>query len=188
MVEAIYICRHGETEWSLSGQHTSVTDLPLTENGIRQSEALRDRLGKRPFDAVFVSPLKRALETCMIAGYSKEAVVDADLIEWNYGEYEGVTTAKIHQTDPSWSIFTHGAPGGESVEEVKKRSDRMLAKLKAIKGEVAIFSSGHISRALAARWLGLEISYGSSFILGTATLSILSYEHGVPAIKLWNSL
>jgi len=185
--QEVYLCRHGETEWSLSGQHTSVTDLPLTEKGRRQAEALKQALEGKTFAKVFVSPLLRAKKTCEIAGYMDEALVDEDLFEWRYGDYEGRRTDDIRKEVPDWSIFTHGAPNGESVEEITVRADRMIEKVRAVEGPVALFSSGHISRVLAVRWLGYPTLYGRNFTLSTATLSILGYERENPAVRLWNS-
>ena len=187
MADSLYLCRHGETEWTLSGQHTSITDLPLTENGKRQAEQLRSRLQNCHFDAVFVSPLRRARMTCNIAGFANVAEVNEDLIEWKYGDYEGITTQEIRHSVPSWTIFTHGAPNGESVADIEERCDRVIEMVNMIEGDVALFSSGHFSRALAVRWLGWPIKFGRQFILSTATISILAYERSVPAVKAWNS-
>lgn len=185
--QSVYICRHGETEWSLSGQHTSVTDLPLTPRGKEQVSGLFDVVKDKTFAAVFCSPLLRARQTCEIAGLMEEAVIDDDLFEWRYGDYEGVLTDDIRKSVPNWSVFTHGCPNGETVEDVRIRADRMIDKIRAVEGDVAIFSSGHFSRVLAARWLGFPVEAGKHFILGTGTLSILSYERENPAVKLWNA-
>lgn len=182
----VYLCRHGETEWSLSGQHTSVTDLPLTTHGLEQAANLAKSLQGLKFAAVFCSPLIRALQTCEILGYGPQAIIDEDLFEWRYGQYEGLPTVEIRKEAPEWSVFTHGCPGGESIEEVGSRADRMIGKIRDIKGDVAIFSSGHFTRVLAARWLGFPVEAGKHFILGTATLSILGYERETPALRLWN--
>lgn len=186
-LQKVYICRHGETEWSLSGKHTSITDLPLTQNGVKQVKALAKRLKGIEFSEIFCSPLQRAQQTCEIAGFMDQAVIEDDLFEWRYGDYEGVKTVDIRKKVPGWSVFTHGCPNGESVEEVQLRADRMLEKIREVKGDVAIFSSGHFSRVLTARWLGLPVVTGRHFILNTGTLSILSYEREVPAIKIWNA-
>lgn len=182
----VYLCRHGETIWTLSGQHTSFTDLPLTENGRHQSSLLAKELNGHPFATVFVSPSQRALATCELAVHIKTPVVDPDLAEWNYGDYEGMTTPEIRALVPGWSIFTHGAPGGESIKQVGERADRVIAKIRKADGDVAIFSSGHFSRVLAARWLGLPVETGRHFQLFIASLSILAYERETPAIRLWN--
>ncbi len=182
----VYLCRHGETIWTLSGQHTSFTDLPLTQNGRHHSSFLSIELEGHSFAAVFVSPSQRAQTTCELAKLMDKATIDADLAEWHYGEYEGMTTPEIRRDNPEWSIFTHGAPGGESPAQVTARADRMIAKIRAIEGDVALFSSGHFSRALAARWLGLPIEVARHFQLFIASLSILAYEREVSTIKLWN--
>jgi len=186
MRKKIYLCRHGETEWSRSGQHTSVTDLSLTENGQKQAEMLHNKIKGINIDHVFCSPLKRAQETCKICNLLNRAVIDDDLFEWRYGDYEGITTKEIHRTVPDWSIFTHGAPNGESIDQIRERADRMIAKINAIDGDVALFSSGHFSRVFTVRWLDLPVEAGKHFILSTASLSILTFEHEAPAIYLWN--
>jgi probable phosphoglycerate mutase len=182
-----YLCRHGETAWTVSGQHTGVTDIPLTENGKKQAALLGERLKKTHFSAVFSSPRFRALDTCKIAGF-QDIVVDSDLQEWNYGKFEGLTTAEIKKIDPHWSLFTDGAPGGESLEEVVGRADRMLYKLCVNRGAIAVFSHGHFSRVLAARWLKLDAKLARCFFLSPASMSILGFEHGEPVIDLWNSV
>lgn len=185
-LQNVYLCRHGETEWSLSGRHTSFTDLPLTLNGEKEIGELATRLKGKTFAAVFSSPLQRAKRSCEIAGYLSEAIIDDDLFEWRYGDYEGIKTEEIKRSLPDWSLFTHGCPNGESVEDVRIRADRMVEKVRAVPGDVALFSSGHFSRAFAARWLNFSLVAGRNFILNTGTLSILGYERAVPAIKLWN--
>jgi probable phosphoglycerate mutase len=184
----VYLARHGETAWSLSGQHTSFTDLPLTDRGKRNAARLGDRLKGLSFAKVYTSPLSRALATCQIAGYGEVAELDPDLVEWNYGEYEGLTTAQIHATRPGWNLFRDGCPGGESTDEVGARAARVIARLRAVQGNVLLFSSGHFLRVLAAHWLGLDTSGGRYFMLSTASLSQLSYEHDFsePAVSLWN--
>jgi len=186
----VYIARHGETAWSLSGQHTGLTDLPLTENGVRNARRLGNVLRWRLFAKVFTSPLQRARRTCELAGFGAEAEVDRDLLEWNYGEYEGLGTAEIRAKRPDWQLFRDGCPGGESPDEVGTRADRVLNRVRAVEGDVLIFSSGHFLRVLAARWLGLEPRAGKYFLLDTASLSALGYEHDLtqPAIKFWNDL
>jgi broad specificity phosphatase PhoE len=187
---SVYIARHGETAWSLSGRHTGLTDLPLTEAGERDATRLGLRLQAMHPAKVFVSPLARARRTCELAGFADVAEVSPDLLEWNYGEYEGVRTAEIHAIRPGWTLFRDGCPGGESPPAVAARADRMLAVVRAVDGPVLLFSSGHISRALAVRWLGMPIEYGAQFLLSTASLSVLSYGHGPtePAIQLWNDI
>ncbi len=184
----LYLGRHGETEWSLSGQHTGRTDLPLTENGERQAQALGERLGGVAFAAVLTSPSQRAVRTAMLAGFGAAAAVDPDLAEWDYGAYEGRRTAEILKERPDWQLFRDGAPGGESPDEIGARADRVVARIRAAHGNVLVVSSAHISRVLAARWLGLPASGGRYLVLGTASLSILGYEHNIaePVIRLWN--
>ncbi len=185
---SVYLARHGETEWTVSKQHTGKTDLPLTERGERNARALAGRLKGMTFGHVLTSPLRRASRTCELAGFGKVAVVDPDLIEWDYGEYEGLTTADIRKRRPDWQLFRDGCPGGESVAQIGARADRAIAKLRALEGDLLLFSSGHFLRVLAARWLGLEPAAGRYFYLGTATLSALGYERDrtEPVIRLWN--
>ena len=183
----VYLCRHGETAWTLSGQHTSFSDIPLTENGIVQAEKLRDRLKGIEFDRVFTSPLIRAKTTCEIAGYEDEAQIWDDLLEWNYGDLEGMTTPEIRKTIPGWTVFNDGSPGGESIQEVSVRADNVIEWVRQFSGKVALFSSGHFSRVLAARWVGLYAGDGRSLALDTGSLSILGYERDVPVIRLWNN-
>jgi len=184
----VYLARHGETAWSLSGQHTGATDLPLTERGQRNAQRLGERLKGLALARVFTSPLQRASLTCKLAGFGDAAEVDPDLLEWNYGEYEGRTSAQIHAERPDWQLFRDGAPGGETPEQVGQRADRVVRRVRSIPGDVLLFSSGHFLRVLAARWLGLEASGGKYFLLSTASLSALSYEHSLaqPAVRLWN--
>lgn len=183
----VVLARHGETAWSLSGQHTSFTDLPLTERGEANARALCARLWGQQFAKVFTSPLARARQTCDLAGF-EQAEVLPDLVEWNYGEYEGQTTAEIQAVRPGWILFRDGCPGGESPQQVGERADRVLARLRAIEGHALVFSSGHFLRVLAARWLGLAAAEGRLFHLSTASLSVLSYEHSLdePVLRLWN--
>jgi broad specificity phosphatase PhoE len=185
----IYLARHGETAWSLSGQHTGLTDLPLTEGGERNARRLGERLKGRTITKVFTSPLQRAARTCELAGFGADAEVDRDLVEWNYGEYEGRRTAEIVAERPGWQLFRDGCPGGESPDQIGARADRVVSRLRAIQGDVLLFSSGHFLRVLAARWLGLEPAAGRYFLLGTASLGTLAYEHNSlsePVIRLWN--
>jgi broad specificity phosphatase PhoE len=184
----IYLARHGETAWSLSGRHTGRTDLPLTERGERNARALGERLRGLEFAKVLTSPLRRAVRTCELAGFGSMAEIDSDLVEWDYGQYEGRRTAEIHAERPDWQLFRDGCPGGESPDQVGARADRLVGRVRAIKGEVLVFSSGHFLRVLAARWLGLDAAGGRYLLLSTASLSALSYEHNLaqPAIRLWN--
>ena len=186
----VYLARHGETAWTLSGQHTGLTDLPLTNHGERTARELGEELRGRQFARIFTSPLQRARRTCELAGFGDQSRVDHDLVEWNYGEYEGLRTAEIHAKRPGWQIFRDGCPGGESPGEVGARADRVVERVRAVQRDVLIFSSGHFLRVLTARWLGLEPQAGKCFLLSTASLSALSYEHDLsqPAIQLWNDL
>jgi probable phosphoglycerate mutase len=185
--QTVYLLRHGETEWSLNGRHTGVTDIPLTENGRKLARQLQPILAREKFVMVLTSPLQRARDTCEIAGLATLASVDRDLMEWNYGEYEGLTTDQIRQTRPDWSVFRDGCPGGESPLQVGARADRIVAKVRAVDGNVALFSHGHILRALAARWINLSAGYGENFLLDTATLNVLGYYRESPAFKIWNA-
>jgi len=184
----VYLARHGETAWSISGQHTGRTDLPLTERGERSARRLGERLKGLAFTKVFTSPLQRAARTCELAGFGKVAQVEKDLLEWNYGEYEGRRSDEIHAERPDWRLFRDGCPGGETPGQVGARADQILARIRALKGDVLLFSSGHFLRVLAARWLGLEPAAGRLFLLSTASLSALSYEHSVsePAVRFWD--
>jgi probable phosphoglycerate mutase len=184
----VTLVRHGETAWSLSGQHTGRTDLPLTERGESQARALAARLHGSTFAAVLTSPSRRAVRTCELAGFGTGAAVDPDLAEWDYGRYEGRRTAEILAENPGWQLFRDGCPGGESPSAIAKRADRVVARLRAMGGDVLLFSSGHILRVLTARWLGLEAAAGRFLVLGTASLSMIGYEHNLsePAIRLWN--
>jgi probable phosphoglycerate mutase len=184
----IYLARHGETAWSLSGQHTGRTDLPLTERGERNTRALGERLRGLEFAKVLTSPLRRAVRTCELANFGSTAEIASDLVEWDYGQYEGRRTAEIHAERPDWQLFRDGCPGGESPNQVGVRADRLVGRVRAIKGDVLVFSSGHFLRVLAARWLGLDAADGRYLLLSTASLSALSYEHNLaqPAIRLWN--
>jgi broad specificity phosphatase PhoE len=184
----LFLVRHGETVWSLSGQHTGLTDLPLTERGRANAARLGVRLKPLTLASVFTSPLQRAVQTCEIAGLKERAETDPDLVEWNYGDYEGRTTAEIRAEHPDWQLFRDGCPGGESPAQVGARADRVLSRLRAEPGDVLLFSSGHFLQMLAARWLGTEPANGRFFPLGTTSLSALGYEHGrtEPVIRLWN--
>jgi broad specificity phosphatase PhoE len=185
----VYIARHGETAWSLSGQHTGLTDIPLTERGEKMAIALGDRLKGMSFTTVLTSPLKRAYRTCELAGFAGQAKIDPDLVEWNYGQYEGLTSKQIHAERAGWNLFHDGCPGGETPEAITVRADRVVARLRNLPDSILLFTSGHITRVLAARWLGLAVEVmASRLLLGTASLSALSYEHTLaePAIRLWN--
>jgi probable phosphoglycerate mutase len=185
----VYLARHGETAWTLSRQHTGLTDLPLTERGERTARRLGERLKALTFTAVFTSPLQRAARTCELAGFKSVAEVDKDLVEWNYGQYEGRRTAEIRAERPDWELFRDGCPGGEAPQEVGARADRVVKRVRAVPGNVLIFTSGHFMRVLATRWLGLEPSVNCKFfMLSTASLSAVGYEHDVsrPVIRLWN--
>jgi len=184
----VYLARHGETAWSLSGQHTGRTDLPLTERGEANARALGARLSGLSFAKVFTSPLQRAVRTCELAGFGEKAEADPDLVEWDYGQYEGRRTVEILEERPDWYLFRDGCPGGETPDQVGARADRVIDRIRAVRGDVLVFSSAHILRVLAARWLGLEAAGGRYFVLSTATLSLLGYEHnlGEPVIRLWN--
>ncbi len=185
----IYLARHGETAWSISGQHTGLTDLPLTERGERNARRLGERLKGISFVAVLTSPLQRARRTCELAGFGGVAEVVPDLVEWDYGQYEGRTTAEILKEQPDWQLLRDGCPGGESTDQVRQRADRVVARMRAIEGTALIFSSGHFIRVLAARWLGLDaFTGGRNFMLTTASLSAVGYERNLsrPVIRLWN--
>ena len=184
----VYLVRHGETVWSVAGRHTGLTDVPLTPNGERNARRLGGRLAGVPFAKVLTSPLQRAHRTCELAGFGATAEVDRDLVEWNYGEYEGQTTDAIHAERPDWQLFRDGCPGGESALDVGVRADRVIGRARAVEANVLLFSSGHMLRVLAARWLGLAPANGRYFLLGTAGLSALGYEHDLsqPVIRLWN--
>ena len=185
--QRVYLLRHGETEWSLNGRHTGVTDVPLTENGRIAARRLEPILAKETFALVLTSPLRRARETCELSGLGAQANVEPDLIEWNYGEYEGLKTEQIRLTRPGWSVFRDGSPGGETPEQIGARADSVLTKVHASEGNVALFAHGHILRVLAARWIDLSASYGEHFLLDTATLNVLGYYRESPAFKIWNA-
>jgi broad specificity phosphatase PhoE len=185
-MKKIILVRHSETLWSLNGRHTGLTDIPLTEQGEREAKELKERLKKLPFQKVFTSPLKRAVETCKLSGLFDHAVIDPDLVEWNYGDYEGLTHAEIISKNPSWNIFTQGAPGGESVEDVCARADRVLKRLSAFKETCILFSSAHFLRLLATRWLHLPPKDGELFALSPSSISLLGYERENHVILSWN--
>jgi probable phosphoglycerate mutase len=184
----VYLARHGETAWTISRQHTGLTDLPLTAPGEAEAVRLGERLDGLRFAAVLTSPLQRAARTCELAGFGPAAEVDPDLLEWNYGAYEGRTSADILAERPDWQLFRDGCPGGESPEQVGARADRVVRRVRAVGRDALLFSSGHFLRVFAARWLGLEPAAGRYFLLGTATLSAVGYEHdrSEPVIRLWD--
>ncbi|CAN5306228.1 acid phosphatase [soil metagenome] len=183
---SLWLVRHGETEWSATGRHTSVTDLPLLPQGVASAEALAPRLSSHTFDLVLTSPRVRARTTAAHAGFP-DAEVDEDLAEWSYGAYEGITTDEIRETDPAWTIWTGHTPGGETALEVAVRLDRVIARARSHGGDTLVFAHGHSLRALAARWLGLDIDNGRHFLLDTATVSILGFDRQTPVVTHWNS-
>lgn len=184
----IHLARHAETAWSKTGQHTGLTDLPLTERGERNACRLGERLKGVTVAQVFVSPLQRATRTCELAGFSSGAIIDSDLVEWNYGEYDGKRLAEIHEQRPGWELFRDGCPGGESLTDVAIRAKRVINRLRTLEGDSLIFSSSHFLRVFAACWLGLEPAAGRHFFLGTSALSTVGYDHGLgdPVVRLWN--
>ena len=184
---SVYAIRHGETAWSLNGRHTGTTDIPLTANGRRLAELLRPALAGRAFTMVLTSPLSRARETCALAGLGDKAEVDPDLVEWNYGDYEGLTPAQIHETAPGWMVFRDGCPRGEAPGDVGARVDRVIARARAVESDVVLFAHGHVLRVLVARWLGLPAGGGQHFLLDTGTVSVLGHYRGVPPLKTWNA-
>ena len=181
------VVRHGETAWSASGRHTGATDVELTDEGRALARTLGATLAGGRFALVLTSPLRRARDTAALAGFP-DAEVDTDLVEWDYGDYEGLTTPQIRETVPGWTVWTHAVPGGEAAEQVAARADRVIARIEGADGDVAVFSHGHFLRVLAARWVGLEPGAGRFFLLSTASLSALSYAHNLsqPAIRLWD--
>jgi broad specificity phosphatase PhoE len=184
--QSVVLARHGETEWSRSLRHTGKTDLPLTEEGRRQAVALGPRLRGWTFSLVLTSPLQRARETSRLAGYGDQAQVRSDLEEWDYGEYEGLTSAQIDRLHPNWSLWRDGCPGGETAADVGRRADRVVAEVRGVSGDVLIFAHGHVLRVLTSRWLDEPPEGGRHYALQTATLSVLSYEHADPVIRQWN--
>ena len=183
---SVFAIRHGETAWSLNGQHTGATDIPLTNNGRRLAERMRPVLAREAFALVLCSPMQRARETCELAGLGDSAVIEPDLMEWNYGEYEGLTPKQIYETAPGWLIFRDGCPGGESPEQVGARVDRIIARARSVEGDAALFAHGHVLRVLAARWTGMPAGAGQHFLLDTGTPCVLGYYRDVPAVKVWN--
>ena len=191
MLQRLYLVRHGETAWSLSGQHTGRTDIPLTEQGEHEARELAGRLRGAKFSRVFTSPLQRARRTSELAALNRVAEIEPDLAEWDYGDYEGQRPDEIRKRRPDWNVFRDGCPRGESPTQVSNRADRLIARLRTLEGELAIFSHGHFGRVLAVRWIGLQIEQAQHFLLNTASLSILGYGHNLaeePAIILWNAV
>ena len=183
----VVLARHGETEWSRDGRHTGRTDIPLTENGRAQALALREALAEWRFVRVLSSPLERALETCRLAGLGEQVETTEDLLEWDYGDYDGVTTAEIRETRPGWNLWRDGCPGGETAADVGRRVDRLIAGIEGADGDVALFAHGHLLRVLAARWVGLGPEAGALLALNTATLSALGYERETRVVRRWNA-
>lgn len=189
LTQQIYLIRHGETDWSLTGQHTGTTDIPLTVRGETEARELASRLRGIPFTLVLTSPLQRARRTCELAALKPASEIEPDLAEWNYGDYEGQRSTDILQTQPGWNLFLDGGPNGETPSQVSDRADRLIARLHALNGNIALFSHGHFGRVLAARWIGLPIVEGEHFQLGTASLSVFGYDPHhleVPVIEQWN--
>ena len=182
----VFAIRHGETVWSLTGQHTGTTDIPLTDNGRRLAEQMRPVLARNTFGLVLCSPMQRARETCELTGFGDKAVIDSDLVEWNYGEYEGLTPKQICEIAPGWLIFRDGCPGGEAPEQVGARMDRVIARSREAEGDIALFAHGHVLRVLVARWIGLPAGGGQHFLLNTGTLCVLGYYREIPAVRIWN--
>ena len=185
VLSSVYVVRHGETEWSLTGRHTGRTDVPLTTVGEGQAASLRAYLAEVEFSWVASSPLIRAADTCKLAGFDVPELVD-DLMEWDYGDYEGMTLSQIHQSRPGWDLWVDGAPGGEGVASVGRRADKVLELVHGKHGNVLLFSHGHFLRVLVARWLGLQVSGGSLFALQPAAVSVFGFEHGNPVVSMWN--
>lgn len=185
--QQVLLIRHGETEWSLSGQHTGISDIALTDNGRQLAARWRQFLTARAFERVLTSPLQRARHTCQLAGLGEQAQIERDLMEWNYGDYEGLTSQQIRSQRPDWMVFRDGCPGGESPQQVAERVDRVIVKVRETQGDVALFAHGHVLRVFGARWLGMEPTAGSHFLLDPASACILSAYRGVPAIKRWNA-
>jgi broad specificity phosphatase PhoE len=184
--QEVWLVRHAETEWSRSGKHTGRTDVPLTDAGRERAVELGARLGGRTFELVLVSPLERARETARLAGLGDPCQVREDLLEWDYGEYEGITTREIRDSRPDWFLWTDGVPGGETAEEVGARCDRIVEEILGVTGDVAIFAHGHVLRALGARWLEEPVSFGGRLYLTTGSLSVLGFEREVRVVRLWN--
>jgi broad specificity phosphatase PhoE len=187
-VHQVVLVRHGETEWSREGRHTGLTDVPLTDRGRAEAIALGEELAGRSFALVLTSPLSRAAETCVLAGFGDGAEPRAGLVEWNYGDYEGRTTKEIQAEHPGWSVWSDGVPAGETIAEVAARADAAIAELRAATGEALVFSHAHFLRVLTAGWLGLDPDAGRLFVLDPATVSVLGWEHERPALREWNAI
>jgi broad specificity phosphatase PhoE len=187
LADSLFIVRHGETEWSRAGRHTSYTDLPLTEHGAQQGEVVRSKLADERFSLVLCSPLLRARETCRLAGFGDVAERSDDLFEWNYGDYEGLTSPQIWETRPEWVLWRDGCPGGESPADVGARLDRVLEQCAAVDGDVLAFAHGHSLRVLTARWLGMDVAAGASFKLAAAAIGVLGHERSTPTIDRWSA-
>jgi broad specificity phosphatase PhoE len=183
----VFLIRHGETAWSLGGRHTGTTDIALTDNGRRLAERMKPFLAKHTFRLALCSPMLRARETCELAGFGDAAITDTDLVEWNYGEYEGLTPEQIHELAPGWLIFRDGCPAGEAPEQVAARVDRVIVRSRAIDGDVVLFAHGHVLRVLAARWIGLPALGGQHFMLRTGAVSVLGFYREIPAVRVWNA-
>ncbi|MGH2782807.1 MAG: histidine phosphatase family protein [Thermoleophilaceae bacterium] len=183
----VVLARHGETEWSRDRRHTGLTDVPLTEAGRREATRLGEQLARHDFARVLSSPLERARETCRLAGLGERAELDGDLVEWDYGDYEGITTAQIRERRPGWSLWRDGCPGGETAADVGRRADRVIASLGGVDGDVAVFAHGHVLRVLAARWMGLGPEAGALLKLDTGTLSALGWERETRVVARWNA-
>jgi len=184
--QQVILVRHGETEWSRDGRHTGRTDIPLDEAGRAEASALRPILSRRHFELVLTSPLLRARETCRLAGFGERAEARPDLAEWDYGRYDGLTSAQIKASRPDWSLWRDGGPGGESPTDVARRVDRVIAEIRAVPGDVLLFAHGHVLRVLAARWLGESAAGGRFYAFEPAARSVLAYEHGQPVLQHWN--
>jgi len=189
-LQTVYLARHGETAWSLTGQHTGLTDLPLTDRGEANAARLHERLSGLTFAKIWTSPLQRAMRTCELAGFADAAEVDRDLVEWNYGIYEGRRSVEIHAERPDWQLFRDGCPGGESPLQVAARADGVISRVRRVQGDVLLFSSGHFLRMLAARWTAFEMTNANILMLSTASLSALGYENSIerPVIRFWNDV
>jgi broad specificity phosphatase PhoE len=183
----VWLTRHGETDWSAAGRHTGRTDIPLNDNGRAAAHKLRVALAGQHFDLVLTSPLQRARDTAELAGFGEQATIDADLREWDYGDYEGITTDEIREHRPGWTVFTADCPGGETLADVGARADRVIERLRTVNGRVLLFGHGHSLRILAARWVELAPAGAARLILGTATVSVLGWEHDAAAISRWNA-
>ena len=189
-LQRIFLVRHGQTAWSLSGQHTGRTDIPLTAEGEAEARTLNARLRTNVFNRAFTSPLQRARQTAALAALATPVAIEPDLVEWDHGEYEGLRSVEIRAIKPDWNLYQHGCPGGESPAQVSSRADRKIARLRTLEGDIVLFSHGHFGCVLAVRWIGLEIAQASHFLLDTASVSILGYGHQratEPAIMLWNA-